>query len=274
MDLPIATDLDFEVAKQIVDEHNRVATLESQLAEAKRKIIELGEQLEFDRSAVADCVTAANKAVDMRHWLTEGRGPYEWNDDNWHDEFRQAAIEIKQAIAPMTAIAANWKDCPMKADEVAQARIDFKKQADHYAALAVQRGDLLKYFADEDNWCDQEQYCGDVTSSVVMYDGVDRAKKALESTDAEQWLAQQIGEAKADVLKERDEALAMVEFFGGVLQEIAACLGTGKCSANKCDGCLMEAQYSSKMAREALEKEPPQALSDLYERIRKEAGIA
>ena len=34
----------------------------------------LAEQLEHDRSLVADCVTAATKAVQMRDWLIESRG--------------------------------------------------------------------------------------------------------------------------------------------------------------------------------------------------------
>lgn len=96
---------------------------------------EIDEQLEFDRSSVADCMTAANRAIDGRHWLTEGRGPYEWNDDRWHAEFYAAAAEIRESLAPLTKIAANWKDCPQKDADVARARIDLKAQN---AALRAQ----------------------------------------------------------------------------------------------------------------------------------------
>lgn len=96
----------------------------------ERQAKELSEQLEFDRTAVAASMTAANKAIDGRHWLTEGRGPYEWNDDRWHSEFYAAAVEIKAALEPLTKIAANWTSCPVKADEVAAARIDWKQRAE------------------------------------------------------------------------------------------------------------------------------------------------
>jgi hypothetical protein len=86
-------------------------------------------------SLVADCVTAANKAIDMRHWLTEGRGPYEWNDDRWHDEFYAAAKEIKEALAPMTKVVVDWSNCPMDAAAVVKARLDLKAERD--AALKL-----------------------------------------------------------------------------------------------------------------------------------------
>ena len=66
----------------------------------------LSEQLEHDRTLVADCVTAATKAVRMRDWLTEGRGSFEWNDDNWHQEFAAASTEFLEAIEPMRKVAA------------------------------------------------------------------------------------------------------------------------------------------------------------------------
>jgi hypothetical protein len=89
----------------------------------------LGKQLEHDRSLVADCVTAASEAVKCRDWLTEGRGPYEWNDDNWHKEFAAAAREYLAAIEPMRKVAADWTGCPMKPEEVADARINWQARA-------------------------------------------------------------------------------------------------------------------------------------------------
>lgn len=86
----------------------------------------LGEQLEHDRSLVADCVTLAKAEVNDRHWLTEGRGPYEWNDDRWHEEFRAAAVAILAALEPMVKVAADWSGCPKDGKAVAAARIDLK----------------------------------------------------------------------------------------------------------------------------------------------------
>lgn len=92
----------------------------------RARIAELGEQLEADRTKVAECMTAANRAIDGRYWLTEGRGPYEWDDDRYQAEFHAAAVEIKTALEPLTKIAANWSGCPIKSADVAKARLDLK----------------------------------------------------------------------------------------------------------------------------------------------------
>jgi hypothetical protein len=89
---------------------------------------ELSEQLECDRSLVADCLTSANQEIDSRHWLTEGRGSYEWDDDRWHSEFLTAAVAIKAALAPLDKVAADWKGCPVDALHIRQARADLKAE--------------------------------------------------------------------------------------------------------------------------------------------------
>ena len=99
----------------------------------------IGEQLEGDRTKVADCLSRANHAIASRDWLTEGRGSYEWNDDRWHAEFAAAADEIKEALAPLTKIAADWKFCPKTAAEVAKARLDLQAEL----ATLRQRADRL-----------------------------------------------------------------------------------------------------------------------------------
>ena len=88
----------------------------------------LGEQLEHDRSLVADCLNRAKKAVSSREWLTAGRGCYEWDDDQWHKEFAQAAEEFLAAIEPTEKIATNWKDCPITAEGIAKARINLQAE--------------------------------------------------------------------------------------------------------------------------------------------------
>src|SRR5690348_17063531 len=88
-------------------------TAEEYCAELERKLKELGEQLEYDRTAVADAITAAKKAIDSRDWLGgEGRGSYEWNDDRYRAEFGAAVKEIRKALEPLAKIAADWNGCP------------------------------------------------------------------------------------------------------------------------------------------------------------------
>ena len=102
--------------------------LRARLEAAERERDEISQQLEADRTAVAECLTKANQAIDGRYWLTEGRGCYEWNDDRWHDEFRYAAVEIKSALEPLTKIAADWSKCPQSEKDVAAARVDLKER--------------------------------------------------------------------------------------------------------------------------------------------------
>lgn len=116
----------YRAVSEIADQNSEAA--ESALTATKARIAALGDQMESDRTHVAAGVTAIAKAVEERHWLTEGRGPYEWNDDNWHDEFKSAAIEILDALKPLRKIAANWTDCPQTTEQVAQARIDLKAE--------------------------------------------------------------------------------------------------------------------------------------------------
>ena len=78
--------------------------------------------LEHDRTKVAECITAAKKALHNYSWLIESRGSYEWDDDRWHGEFREACDLIAEAIGPMIRIAADWSNCPQKWEDIQMAR--------------------------------------------------------------------------------------------------------------------------------------------------------
>lgn len=90
--------------------------------EGERRENELMQLLEYCRSILADGVTAIKKAVQGREWLTEGRGPYEWDDERWHNEFAAAAKEILDAVEPLAKEAADWSNCPKTALEVTESR--------------------------------------------------------------------------------------------------------------------------------------------------------
>jgi hypothetical protein len=156
---------------------------QSELAEAERtrdaaleRLREIGEQLEFDRTKVAECLVTATKAINERDWLTEGRGPYEWDDDKWHEEFYAAAVEIRAALEPLSKIAANWKYCPKTAEETALARIDLKAKNAYLAAELKQAVDALRDAA-EFLHAAQNNY-------TVNWAVVDRVDDALAAYDA------------------------------------------------------------------------------------------
>lgn len=94
----------------------------------EQKYLEISHQLEFDRTAVADAVTAVKKELTSRSWLTQGRGPYEWDDDRYREEFSAAGEAILKALEPLEKIAQDWKQCPQTGKGVAAARVDLKRQ--------------------------------------------------------------------------------------------------------------------------------------------------
>lgn len=115
-------------------------------AELERVKAELGEQLEFERTRLADAVTSINKAIASRTWLADpdgGRGSYEWDDPRYRKEFGAALGEIREALEPLAKIAADWSNCPKSAEEVAAARVDLK------AALAEARKDTARHQGSE-----------------------------------------------------------------------------------------------------------------------------
>ena len=80
--------------------------------------------IERERTAIAEGVTGLKKAVREREWLGEGRGPYEWDDDRWHDEFNAAAREILAALEPLERIAADMSNSPKTQELVDKARAE------------------------------------------------------------------------------------------------------------------------------------------------------
>ena len=78
--------------------------------------------IERDRTRVCDGVNALLKILREREWLGESRGPYEWDDDRWHEEFRATSAEIKAAVTDMQRIAADLSNSPKSWDKVQQVR--------------------------------------------------------------------------------------------------------------------------------------------------------
>ena len=68
---------------------------------AEARVTAIGEQLEADRTSVAEGVTAALKTIGGFAWLISGRGSYEWDDDRWHKEFESAATGVTKALEPL-----------------------------------------------------------------------------------------------------------------------------------------------------------------------------
>jgi hypothetical protein len=128
----------------LVDPNNK-----AYIAQLEARVKELGEQLEFDRTAVCDGVVSLGKAIASRCWLKEDtRGSFEWDDDRYRAEFGAAVAELESALLPLKKISMDWAGCPMKADEAVAARIDWKQRAEaaeqHAAELAESVAELRR----------------------------------------------------------------------------------------------------------------------------------
>lgn len=111
----------------------------SNLREAKAERNKLLERVkeaeaanELDRTRVARALTSLNATIKSRMWALEGRGPYEWDDDDYRAEFSIWVEEVEEAAKLFAVIARDWHGCPMDQTEIRHAR----------AMLAVnERGD-------------------------------------------------------------------------------------------------------------------------------------
>lgn len=83
---------------------------------------------EQSRSALAPVVSELKMIITRRDWMTEGRGPYEWDDPAYQQEFGVALQEWQEAIKPLQSVAANWSYCPTDPDEIAAARELFSER--------------------------------------------------------------------------------------------------------------------------------------------------
>jgi len=101
----------------------------------------LGKCLEHDRAVVAEGISAVRRALSDHHWLTEGRGSYEYDDDRWKDEFGQAIDKIHQALRPLAKVAGNWDGCPQTWQEILEAR---KNERDELAAQVAALAGVLE----------------------------------------------------------------------------------------------------------------------------------
>lgn len=99
-----------------VERNKEIARLSAKLAEARAAN-------ERDRTEVCMAVNSLSDAFARRDWLMRGgRGSYEWDDDRFRDEFRDAMAEFEPHIDRLRKIGADRTNCPETQAEVRAAR--------------------------------------------------------------------------------------------------------------------------------------------------------
>jgi hypothetical protein len=78
--------------------------------------------LDRDRYIVAIALGHIKRALNGHRWLLEGRGPYEWDDDRYRDEFADWVANVEAATGLLAKLAWDKDACETEADKVAAAR--------------------------------------------------------------------------------------------------------------------------------------------------------
>ena len=117
--------------------------------------------------------------MGSREWLSESRGPYEYDDARYQKEFGAAVTEIRQALEPMANIAADWTSCPMDTEQVLRARVDLEAEN---TALKTQLKEAIGLAKDVADICriGEKEYAIKVPDMVQMTDLCTKAVQLLE----------------------------------------------------------------------------------------------
>jgi hypothetical protein len=126
-----------EAASALEARNAIIATLTAENEKLRGERDEARQALERDRTVVIVACNEFTDAFARRSWLLKGRGPYEWDDDRYRDEFRAAYDEMEAPIKRLQRIGKDWSNCPTDPEEIKAARIDWKARAETAEAKAV-----------------------------------------------------------------------------------------------------------------------------------------
>lgn len=190
----------------------RVEELEAEVADAKAAN-------ERTRSQVVGHINELVHSMKSHEWLMEGgRGPYEWNDERYQDEFRAASTTLTEGLQPLVTIGKDWSDCPTDWDAVRASRLSVEtltaELAEALAQLAEVKGALEALdeaaggFLQTTNLISREIDGDGVTegahmamanASNILVKGIVNARKALQSTTS---LAEHDAKVRSQALEE------------------------------------------------------------------------
>lgn len=86
----------------------------SALAEVKglrEEVEKLRVAIETDRAKLAIGIQKMDGVIAGREWMIEGRGPYEWDDENYQKEFQSACSDIHASMKSLRQISNDWTNC-------------------------------------------------------------------------------------------------------------------------------------------------------------------
>lgn len=163
------------------------------LTEKMKRIDHLTHVVDRDRYVVAAGITAVESAVRARQWVLQGRGPYEWDDDDYRKEFGIWMEEVYRVMDVLRKVSFDKTDCTTDETKIIAARNAayeiIKAPIQHREMIAADLGlfdptipeitrlrnelkearDMLKQYEPENNlgYCRICGYCGPVENDGV-----------------------------------------------------------------------------------------------------------
>lgn len=92
------------------------------LTEKMKRIDHLTHVVDRDRYVVSAGINAVETAVRARQWVLQGRGPYEWDDDDYRKEFGIWMEEVYRVMDVLRKVSFNKTDCTTDEAKINEAR--------------------------------------------------------------------------------------------------------------------------------------------------------
>jgi hypothetical protein len=92
------------------------------LTEKMKRIDYLTHVIDRDRYVVAAGIQAVESSINARAWTTTGRGPYQWDDDDYRKEFGVWMNEVYRVMDVLRKVSLDKTDCTTDEIKVRAAR--------------------------------------------------------------------------------------------------------------------------------------------------------
>ena len=85
---------DWEYEKQIADAQNR-QSIRVTLEAVEETVV---KEFKLDSDALFDIINGVRQELDAKAWMFEGRGPYQWDDDQYREEAGRTFDTIRKVV--------------------------------------------------------------------------------------------------------------------------------------------------------------------------------
>ena len=120
------------------------------------RIDELESALDRDRTGLAQALAKVHARVKSGWWITEGRGAYAWNDDQYREETRGVLADVliiatmalheSGEVARATCKSAQQEDVVQVGSRCWRAEVELEKARAQLQAISAERDDAIRAY--------------------------------------------------------------------------------------------------------------------------------